>query len=161
MPAHDPQEHRHDASADALEQLASGQSPADSAGSPQRADPVALDPPAEGGATSPSSAPLQGQDASTAAGSRSQRARSAHRRARQAHGLAFKKAMIPLLLVSGGLLLVLAGVALVMTSGQQGGESMGMFSVGTARTMILLAFPLAGVLLGGAWYFHRELANED
>jgi hypothetical protein len=161
MPAHDPQEHRHDASADALEQLASGQSPADSAGSPQRVDPVALDRPAEGGSSGQSPAPSPTQGDSTTTGSRGQRARSAHRRARQAYRLAFKKAMIPLLLVSGGLLLVLAGVALVMTSGQAGGESMGMFSVGTARTMIILAFPLAGVLLGGAWYFHRELANED
>ncbi len=71
------------------------------------------------------------------------------------HAHQFKQVMVPLLLTVGGLLLVLGIVVAAMLPPR--GASGGLLSRSAAIWAVVAAFPLAAILLFGAWFFRREL----
>jgi len=159
--------------AEALADLAAGadqapaQEPAPSAG---EADPsAALSRLAEGGEDVPPEQP--GADAGEKPGVedvvalgagadpleiRRRRAASVDRQQARVHSHAYKRVMIPLLVVVAGLLLlvgVLCGVMLLSSSSQDIAEDARRSIAG----LMIVSFPLGGFLFFGAWWFRRDL----
>ncbi len=170
----EPQEQRKDP-ADALADLAA-QEPAEIVAPPEPptlpADPTeALNrlaeseaaSPAEGDLDTPERAPvdlemaektgLAGRDAFQARRARSATIGGDETRASSA---AYKRTMIPLLLVVGGLLILVGALSAWMLLRQvdTGGHSAALVLV------TLVSFPLAALLVFGAWWFHRDVRGK-
>ena len=84
------------------------------------------------------------------------------RQTRAAYAHQYKRTMLPLLLVVGLLLLVLSTATLVMLVSAAEPDPYHMQSYGTilqkyGKWTVLIALPLAVLLLLGAWLFHRDL----
>lgn len=86
--------------------------------------------------------------------------------ARLAHAHQYKRTVIPLLLVVGLLLVALSAATLVMLVSASEPDPYHMQSHGTilqkyGRWTVLIALPLAVLLLLGAWLFHRDVRRPD
>ena len=119
--------------------------------------------------------PGQGAKALSAAGTaapesadgvaRKARAASLQRRTQHVHAEQFKRMMIPLLLVTGIMLLVLGIAVATIISGSKPlahGEKVGFLeNPSVQKALVVLAFPLAAILLAGAWLFREDLKRGE
>lgn len=119
--------------------------------------------------------PGQGSKALSAAGTaapesadavvRKARAASLQRRTQHVHAEQFKRMMIPLLLVTGIMLLVLGIAVATMISGSKPlahGEKVGFLeNPSVQKTLVVVAFPLAAILLAGAWLFREDIKRGE
>jgi len=96
---------------------------------------------------------------SRTAAARQQRAAGATRRGQHHVGRQFRAAMIPLMLATAGLLVVLATLVLAKGTGGAGTLAGRLFGQGATPYLVLGAYPLAALLVLGAWLFHRELTR--
>jgi uncharacterized membrane protein len=121
------------------------------AGTPGQANPAAA-----AAEAAPGGQPLAGERPASDQPARPNAARQAQAQAR-AHAHSYKKFMIPLLLVVGGLL-VLVGL---ISSGMAFKGAVDESALSDARMglVAVISFPLAAVLLIGAWWFHRETSR--
>ena len=81
------------------------------------------------------------------------RARAVGADTRRVHTHAYKKLMIPLLLVVGALLVLVAALSALMLVWHRGQGS----NDEALALVTLVSFPLAGVMAFGAWWFHRDV----
>jgi hypothetical protein len=84
---------------------------------------------------------------------------------RRVHSQAYKRTMIPLLLVVGILLIALSLVTLLaLISGPEGPDSFvaeGTYLHAYGKYFILMALPLGAVLLMGAWLFYIDVKRSE
>ena len=137
--------------AEGLDRLAAGQDPSDQQGRPDQPPADAED---DGGIPL---APETGQALTGQQAFRARRARSADLAAMhaRAHAHTYKKTMIPFLLVVAVLLVVVGFISsgMVLPAAMSENERANPW-----MTMIaLVSFPMAGVLLVGAWLFYRDV----
>ena len=74
------------------------------------------------------------------------------RQQKEVYARSFKQTLIPLLLVVGGLVLAVAILSLYMVMRAPAGRRSSLLML-----LTFLSFPLAGILLIGAWWLHREV----
>jgi len=89
---------------------------------------------------------------------RARRARSASIGADDARSrsAAYKRTMVPLLLAVGGLLLLVGILSAMMLTGRQAAGPPDDRLV----LVTLISFPLAAMLIFGAWWFHRDVKGK-
>lgn len=133
-------------SEDALEAMATGQFEA-----PSQASSPAGGETASGGVISEIAAPARDDPQQRQAARMARRQHTA-----LVHGAQFKKTMVPLLLAVGVLLLVLSGITVFILLSSRAGQMQGAMLNEYGPTVVMVACPLAAVLLAGAWWFHRE-----
>jgi len=92
--------------------------------------------------------------------SRKERDAAYQTRARAATAHHFRKTMIPLLLIVAGLLFILATITLVVVDAPPDEEAVFQktdWLVKYGRALALVAYPLGVILIGGAWWFRRDI----
>lgn len=145
---------------DALRAMADGE---DLSSRPEPDEASAPGPAAEPEAEAPE-APPAGEDRTglpsrqESLAARRARAQSLTGQSTKAQAHQFKRAMVPLLFVVGGLLMVL-GMAVALMGFERTEESM--FGGTMSKVAVVVAFPLAAILIFGGVYFHLEVRRSE